>query len=273
MEMAGFGTKRPWPFGIDEHLIESSSPQTPRQLPGNGISDQAVPVDTCFGTVVFLRFAWNSPANHGQIVNQTAQLQRGAQLSQYRHMSRNPTKCFAVVREGNYFALEHEGNKFARLKNGLCSIFHELITGSQVRIQAYVSGRDWAAALQSWHPGSTALIPVELNIHGALEDANGIGTILFKSGIFLQAPRYGLGETFYYNPHLLHRGDCSGLAYPEAIFPIIADATDTPHRSQENEPEVDDSMVVDSILNELSHHVLQPNTVHVNRRIKSSLLL
>ena len=134
-------------------------------------------------------------------------------------------------------------------------------------------GKDWADALRSWRSGSTTLLPIELNIYGARAEADSIGKVLSKSGTFLQFPHYGANGTQYYNPHLLHIEGFPGLAYPEENLSTIANVIDTAGRNKENEPEADASTVVDSILNELSHHELLPNTVHVDRRIKSALLL
>jgi SWI/SNF-related matrix-associated actin-dependent regulator of chromatin subfamily A3 len=171
-----------------------------------------------------------------------------------------------VVKEGDYFALEYGKYKFARLSKGLCCNLRALVAESQVRIQAFVLNKDWTTAVRS-----STLLLVDINIYGSREDAEEVGRTLSKSGTFLQFPRYGLDGVEYYNPHLFRIE-----GYPEQVpietVPWPAEGViEIPDRSVEEETQLNDSLVVDSILDSLSHHV-PLREIPVDSRIKSTLL-
>lgn len=177
-----------------------------------------------------------------------------------------------MVQEGDYFSLEYDGSKFARLNKRSCSDLQALVTQRQVRFKAYLQNKEWAAAVQSWHQRQTSsLFSVEINIYGARADAEEVGNILSKSGTFLQLPRYGLDDAVYYNPHFLRIEGYSEQVPLETHPSAIVDVVGTPDRTVEEEPQVNDSVVVDSILDSLSHHVFL-RQITVDRRIKSELL-
>lgn len=108
-------------------------------------------------------------------------------------------------------------------------------------------------------------------MYGARADAEEVGSILSKSGTFLQLPRYGLDGAEYYNPHLLRIEGYSEQVPIEALLSPMADVVETQDRRVEENPQANDSVVVDSILDSLSHHVFLQD-IPVDRRIKSTLL-
>lgn len=210
-----------------------------------------------------------SELNAIQIINVKAQLRSSDQLSQYNSWFKDSAQSFAVVREGGYFALEYGGNKFALLNKGFCRHLHALISRRQVRIQSYVSNKDWATIVHCWRKQISTIFPVEINIYGTRADAEEVGSILSKSGIFLQLPRYGPYIAQYYNPQLLRIEGYSEQISAATLFSVAEDVGDTPDRRVEEEPQANDS--VDFILDSLSHHV-NLREIPVDHRIKSTLL-
>ncbi len=185
---------------------------------------------------------------------------------------RASSQSFAVVPEGDFFALELHGERFGRLNNGLCRQLHELVTGSHVQIKAYTSNDDLVTTLSSWHPGRTELLPVEINIYGVRDGAQVVGAVLSKSGLFLQLPRYGLDGFEHYNPQFLRIEGYLESSCPKTPILPEADSIETLDRTVGNGTQVNDSEMVDSIFNSLSHHVHQ-REVTIGPGIKRQLLL
>ncbi|KAI0805705.1 SNF2 family N-terminal domain-containing protein [Xylaria sp. FL0064] len=107
------------------------------------------------------------------------------------------------------------------------------------RVRTHVLGV-WDAIVSSWNRWAPNFLDVDVNIYGARADAKEVGDILSKFRVFLQMPQHGLGGFDYYNPHLLRLEGYSELVPPE--------------RSGEDEECSNDTVVVDSILDSLSHH-------------------
>ena len=177
-------------------------------------------------------------------------------------------QSFPVVQEGGYFALEHLEVKFAHLNKGLCNDLKKLVTDRQVRIQAFVQNKDWTTVMQSWQNHSQTLFPVEINIYGNGPDAEEVGRALCKSGIYLQYPRFGLDGLEYHNPHFLQ---IEGYSDQVPARTSTADEVETRDQSVEPETQTNDSAVVDTILDSLSHHA-DLGQISVDRRIKTTLL-
>lgn len=199
------------------------------------------------------------------------QLSNIDQLNEYDLWSIKSAQSFVVVQDGDFFALEHNEQKFGWLSKVLCSSLRTLVTGKQVLIHAFMPNKDWMTAI-NFLATKTSTVSVEINIYGSRADAEWIGRILSKSGIFLQWPRYGLDGSEYYNPHIFRIE-----GYPDQI-PIEAlssqpatDSTEAPDRGVDEETRPDDSSMVDSILDSLSHRSLL-HEIPVDRRIKSGLL-
>ncbi|KAI1451391.1 SNF2 family N-terminal domain-containing protein [Annulohypoxylon moriforme] len=190
------------------------------------------------------------------IMDVKVQLSNTNRLSQWNSRSTGSIPCFAIVPEGDYFALECGGEKFGRLNKGLCRHLHELVAQRQVSILAYISTKDWTTAVNSSDYQKPTNILVDLSIYGVQADAREVGSILSISGIFLQMPRYGLGSTKYYNPHLLRiegYPELSSVKPPQAPTKVGFETPNSPDRS-DGETRTNDTAVVDSILDSLSHH-------------------
>ncbi|KAI1113984.1 SNF2 family N-terminal domain-containing protein [Nemania sp. NC0429] len=101
----------------------------------------------------------------------------------------------------------------------------------------------------------TTYLLAEINIYGARSDAIEIGGILSKSKIFLQMPRGGLNGAKYYNPHILRIEGypelATSLEQPQVSRQSVPK---TPERREDREAQSNDTAVVDSILDSLSHH-------------------
>ncbi|KAG2413393.1 hypothetical protein HFD88_002582 [Aspergillus terreus] len=112
------------------------------------------------------------------------------------------------------------------------------------------------------------MLPLEINVYGTREDAEAAGSILSRSGIFLQRPLNGLDGVDYHNPHLLQVE-----AHPEVLtpppLPVTQDSIVTPGLHVETSAQVNES--IDSILDSLTHHV-DTQEIPVDGRIKTKLL-
>jgi SWI/SNF-related matrix-associated actin-dependent regulator of chromatin subfamily A3 len=207
-----------------------------------------------------------------QIVDIKVQLTNmDSRLSHFKSWSKNKFHNFDVVREGDYFALEYEKAKFARLNKKSCNELQSLAP-KNVKFRAYLQNDVWAQAVQSWHQSQTSTqFPVDVNIFGNLEDAEEVGRILTRSRIFLQAPRHGRNGSDYHNPQFLRLNGYSEEFIPEATPLATAGVIKIPEAMVDKEVQVDASIAIGSILNSLSHRdVLRE--MAVDRRIKSVLL-
>jgi SWI/SNF-related matrix-associated actin-dependent regulator of chromatin subfamily A3 len=208
-----------------------------------------------------------------QVINVKAQLRSVDRLDQYNSWSRDSAQSFAVVQEGDYFALEYEGHKFARLNKRFCRDLHALVTSErQVRIQAYVPKKDWTTVVQSWRTQSSAPFPVEINLYGTRADAEEVGSILSKSGTFLQSPHFGLDGAEYHNPHFLQIEGYSDEIPIETPLSPRGNVPETRDQAEEEESQVNDSAEFNSILNSGLLHHSTSQEILVDGRIKTELL-
>jgi SWI/SNF-related matrix-associated actin-dependent regulator of chromatin subfamily A3 len=207
-----------------------------------------------------------------QIVDVQVQLTSlDARLSHFKTWSGNKFHNFDVVREGDYFALEHEKAKFARLNKKSCKEL-QLLVPRNAKFRAYFQNCVWAKAVQSWNQSQTSTpFLVDVNVFGNLEDAEEVGRILTQSGVFLQAPRHGRNGSDYRNPQFLRLNGYSEESTLDSTPPPTADAVEKPEATADKETPENDSVAIDSILDSLSHRdVLRE--MSVDRRIKSVLL-
>ncbi|KAJ5608404.1 Helicase C-terminal [Penicillium hordei] len=137
----------------------------------------------------------------GAIIGVTARLDRDNALIQHLADHSTPSLCFSVLKEGNFFLLVHEEDKFARLNKQLCTGLSKATSNQQIRLQAYITREDAMLAVQKRY--GERLLPIEINIYAPLHFSDDVGAKLSKSHIFLQPLRYGLGERRYMNPHVL----------------------------------------------------------------------
>jgi SWI/SNF-related matrix-associated actin-dependent regulator of chromatin subfamily A3 len=165
-----------------------------------------------------------------------------------------PFRDFQVVPDGDYFSLEHYGNKFAVLNKKTSSDFRAVLQSQQVRLHAYVEGKEWSKPVKLWQNNTSNIITVEINIYGAREIADEVGKVISTFGTFLQPPRYGLYGVGYYNPHYFR---VPGFANVESLdTPIITIEEPSSFSIQSTAPDErgDPSREVLSILDSLSHH-------------------
>ncbi|KAI6090313.1 SNF2 family N-terminal domain-containing protein [Hypoxylon rubiginosum] len=175
------------------------------------------------------------------------------------------------MKEGDYFALKYGEIKFGRLNKGLCRQLTELTSKQQVRSQAYISANIWNTKISGWNNQGPHYITAEVNIYGSRADAKEIGSILSRLGVFLQMPRHGEDNVEYYNPHILRIEGFSELASFEQPRVYTRDASKARGESEERESQSNDTAVVDSILDSLSHHnILQE--IAIVPDIRSTLL-
>jgi SWI/SNF-related matrix-associated actin-dependent regulator of chromatin subfamily A3 len=225
---------------------------------------------TCFGSVKPYLFQCLPKLTLAQIIDVKVQISNINRLKEQELWPIDSAQSFTVLQYGDYFALEYNEQKFAWLNNALCSSLRPLITGRQVRIQAFMSSEDWTTVLHSCST-ETPTVLVEINIYGSRADAEFIGSTLSKSGIFLQWPRYGLDGVAYYNPHIFRIEGYSDQIPIEILPSPAADIADAPDRSVDEETRLNDSSVVDSILDSLSHRSLL-HEISVDHRIRTILL-
>lgn len=264
--------KRTYPFDTDEY----SYTYCPR--PTVPFSDQHASVawsnqETCFGSVIYQSYGivmslLTSPL---QIIGVKVLPHNVGSLKKFGAWSSSIVQPFAVTQEGDFLALEHCGVKFGRLNKGLCRNLHGLISRNGIRAKAFILGKELAQAISGQNGRTSDHLPAEINIYGSKTNAQWIGSTLSKSGIFLQSPKYGSDVAEYYNPHILRMEGYSDLLSLEPSQECTSDAHELPDGSTEGYTGENDTAMVDSILDSLSHHhVLQEMTFVPN--IKTAIL-
>lgn len=183
-------------------------------------------------------------------------------------------QCFQVVKEGDFLSLQSKGEKFARLNKGLCKNVSPLLEeGFETRIYAYVLTNDLQKATSISTPSPFL---IEINICGKISDSKKVASILSRARIFLQYPRFDQKRWMYRNPQLLPVGRTFSYGIPEETR-VTSDAVAKPSSSQgaeEDDPRGNESRVVESILDSLSHRVGSQDLMTDIRigNIKSTLL-
>ncbi|KAF9785606.1 hypothetical protein IL306_005429 [Fusarium sp. DS 682] len=143
---------------------------------------------------------------------------------------------------------------------------HALDNGPHVRLQAYLP-QDVVDA-SPWH--MPTLLPIEINLYGARDDAEKVGAILSETGTFLQFPQYGRENVEYHNPHFFRVEGYSEQIPMETLLPSRQDQVETSDQGGDEEVQGDASAVVDSILDSLSHHTILRDSP-VDGRIRTVL--
>jgi SWI/SNF-related matrix-associated actin-dependent regulator of chromatin subfamily A3 len=266
-------SKRAWPFEKNEQNEHRSTPtlSIPQGfLRAGETSSLEVNRNTCFGSVKLYLSLYGRILllTVVQVIDVKAQLHSVDWLDRYDSGTTGSAQYLAVVQEGNYFALEFDGHKFAHLNKGLSRALRAVVTARQIRIQAYVSKKDWTIGVQSWPGKASALFPVEINLYGTRSDAEEVGRILSKSGIFLQFPQYGLNGVEYHNPHLLRMEGYSEQIPIETLPSPMEDVVKTPDLIEED-TQIDDFI---SILDSLSYLAILLPDMPVDHYIKTALL-
>lgn len=181
-----------------------------------------------------------------------------------------PFLCFSVLKEGNFFLLGHEEDKFARLNKQLCTGLSKATNDQQIRLQAYITREDSRLAVRKKY--GERLLPIEINVYAPLNGVDDVGARLSKSHIFLQPLRYGLEERRYMNPHVLR---FEGQPSDDLLhYSTIADWEEIdPNHLSSNESLSDDvdEIDMDDMFGVQLQHIFQAN-VPIDRRIKSDLL-
>ncbi|KAF7532372.1 hypothetical protein G7054_g8020 [Neopestalotiopsis clavispora] len=174
-------------------------------------------------------------------------------LKHFSSLPKGSVQSFAVIEEGDFLTLRHEHVKFGRLNKGLCRHLHDLVANAHLNLQALIPTKDLFTALRSRKSQMPEYLPAEINVYGPKADATEIGSIMSRSGIFLQLPLHGIGAIEYFNPQMIRIE-----GYPDRLPPEVHSSTDdtdeVPDRYMEASMRGNDTAVVDSILDSLSHH-------------------
>jgi SWI/SNF-related matrix-associated actin-dependent regulator of chromatin subfamily A3 len=185
--------------------------------------------------------------------------------------------ALSVSLVGDYFELLNEGRTFARLDKSFCGKARRLVDLGVI-FKAYLGWEDWEAVSRSWTPCSaTAVFFVEVHVYSFRHHAEKVGTILLRSGMFLQYPIHGGGQELvgYYNPQVL---EVDGFA--ERPDEIMSEPDDSPAPVFVSElpahtvpkPPKSPSDHVESILNSLSHTGILQEIRTDTDLIKSNLM-
>lgn len=254
--------KRSYPFETDEQsqtpTSSSFTPPLSQQTSETWNPEQAENI--CFGSIIGVK----------------VQLSNTGGPSQWNSWTNGSARLFAIVQEGDYFSLECDNIKFGRLNKGLCRHLNELVAKKPVRIKAHVLTNDWNTAMSSWRPQTATHLLTDVSIYGPKADAKAIGRQLSKASIFLQMPRHRLDNVEYYNPHVIRiqgYDEPSSTELPQMSSRVEAGTPDSLDRvgEEEEEARTNDTAVVDSILDSLSHHNVLREIITV-QGIKSDLL-
>ncbi|KAJ5870881.1 SNF2 family N-terminal domain-containing protein [Penicillium solitum] len=206
----------------------------------------------------------------GAIIGITAQLDRDDALIRRLADHDTPFLCFSVLKEGNFFLLEHEEEKFARLNKQLCTGLSKATSNQQIRLQAYIIREDAMLAVQKKY--GERLLPIEINVYAPLNDVDDVGAKLSKSHIFLQPLRYGLEEKRYMNPHVLRfEGQPNDDSLHYSTIPDSEEIDPTHSSSDEGLSDDVDEIDMDDMFGVQLQHIFQAN-VPIDRRIKTDLL-
>ncbi|KAI9662396.1 MAG: hypothetical protein M1821_008563 [Bathelium mastoideum] len=209
-------------------------------------------------------------SNAVQIVSGTAQLLDGAHQVA-RNLPKASVQSFEVLREGKFFTLHFGESDFARLNKALSRVLNLLLEDRRIRVKAYVRTED--ILVEPRKLNTTRPVAVELNVYGLRADAEFVGETLSGSGVFLQYPNSGRDDVEYYNPHFLRIEGFPDSVLEESFEPATggAPSSSAQQHSTEEDRQINDSVVLDDILDSLSHHVTLRH-VHIDGRIKSTLL-
>ncbi|OQD67879.1 hypothetical protein PENPOL_c003G05250 [Penicillium polonicum] len=222
------------------------------------------------GTIISETGVFGEEICLGAIIGVTAQLDRDDALIRRLADHSTPFLCFSVLKEGNFFLLVHEEDKFARLNKQLCTGLSKATSNQQIRLQAYITREDAMLAEQKKY--GERLLPIEINVYAPLNDVDDVGAKLSKSHIFLQPLRYGLEERRYMNPHVLRfkgQPDDDSLHY--LTIPDSEEMDPNHSSSDESLSDDVDEIDMDDMFGVQLQHIFQAN-VPVDRRIKSDLL-
>ncbi|KAJ3579073.1 hypothetical protein NPX13_g1492 [Xylaria arbuscula] len=212
----------------------------------------------------------------GSIIEVEVQLHNIDKLDRWDPFPGSAVQSFNVGMEGDYVTLEYREIRFGRLKKGLCRLLRKIMSMQRVRIRGHISTHDWHKAINTRNRVAANNLFLELSINGAREDAKEVGAIMSKSGVFLQMPHYGLEGLEYYNPHILRMEGHSEAMYSEIVpFEQPDIYTKRPRETlgegERAGAECNDTDIVDSILDSLSHHnVLRE--INIVSDIRSALL-
>ncbi|KAJ4287020.1 hypothetical protein N0V90_012901 [Kalmusia sp. IMI 367209] len=179
----------------------------------------------------------------------------------------NEEHWFSVVEEGPFFALEHDGVKFARLNRGLCRTVKLLVTDRQLQLKAFVEHPTWSDIGEK--------VSIEINIYGLEADFKEVGRVLAEGDIYLQYPRFGLEGYAYQNPHFLPiDGFATGIPIAIQLSGIDTQKDkedETLRRQKGSNSDENVSAAVDNILDsDLTHHA-NLEQISVDHRISQSL--
>jgi hypothetical protein len=207
-----------------------------------------------------------------KIVGVQAQLRRlPSELRQLGSRNMEGFLNFSIKRKGSFFLFEHFGYQFAVLNKRTCSDLQGL-SEYNVEYQANLLAREWAEVMRDWESlGLATRFSIELNIYGCRSDAENVGKVLARSEIFLQQPRHEFNNTIYYNPHILRIEGYQEIVQLGTSAPAQADSIDRAGANSVVEIEINDDMAVESILDNLSHHVSLSQMV-IDHRIRRDLL-
>jgi SWI/SNF-related matrix-associated actin-dependent regulator of chromatin subfamily A3 len=175
---------------------------------------------------------------------------------------------------GHYFELHNEGGTFARLDKSFCSKAHRLVDMG-VKFKAVLDWKHWEAFSRGWAP--RAVFSVEVHVYSLRHHAEKVGSMLLRSGIFLQCPILSEESEVveYYNPQILEVDGFVGR--PEEVM-SEPDESPAPQFVPElpshpaSKPSTGSSEQVESILNSLSHTSILHEICTDIDRIKSTLM-
>ena len=115
-----------------------------------------------------------------------------------------PYHSFSVSRDGNYFMLKFpDGSLFAQLNEALATGLGSLENLTSVEIIAYAATKSIQHILSRAKTPGAAKLKADVNVYGAIDDANAVGDRLSLAKVFLQDPEHGIENVEYLNPHLI----------------------------------------------------------------------
>ncbi|PVI01287.1 hypothetical protein DM02DRAFT_654670 [Periconia macrospinosa] len=218
----------------------------------------------------------------GSVVDVNAQLRKNAGEFLFYPPSleaRRSSIALEISPVGDYFEILNEEKAFAHLDKSFCSEARRLV-GLGVRFQACLDYKYWEKFRNSWQfyssRGDNATFVVDVHVYSLKHHADKVGSILLRSGIFLQQPVHNIGMEEYFNPQILKFDGFHEVPDEEMSE---SDETPAPVVDRSIPSQVDPKPTVQSadqeveiILNSLSHTNILHEIHTDSNRIKSQIM-
>ncbi|KAF9629026.1 P-loop containing nucleoside triphosphate hydrolase [Lasiodiplodia theobromae] len=123
-----------------------------------------------------------------------------------------------IIHKRNYVLQDSNGLDLAVLNQKTTDALRSLDSLGSISYEAYVASQDWKLGINTAkNAAGTAVVDIEINVHGPSTKAEEVGRSLSNAHLFLQRPSVlAIGAT-YQNPHVIHFAEIQGASFDPAI--------------------------------------------------------